>query len=226
LQVRQPHQLALELLTELGLVGLLLGAALVACVAWTTRRVGRAAAPAVCLVVAFLVQAQLDFPWTIPAASIPAMAAAGVILGMSGRARPGRRSVGLARVAVAAVVGAGAITSAVIVGLATDRTSNAYFSDASPRVAAALADRATDLNPLAIDALLISAKARAQLGDRAAAARDARRATERQPENPFAWECLAAVGGGPQRTEAIARLVSLDPASDPAIQAPRCQPSW
>jgi hypothetical protein len=226
LQVRQPHQLVLELLTELGLVGFLLGAALVACVAWAVRRVGRAAAPAMCLVVAFLVQAQLDFPWTIPAASIPAMAAAGVILGMGGRARPGRRGVGAARVAVAAVVGVGAITSAVIVGVAADRTNNAYFSDASPTVAAALADRATDVNPLAIDSLLISAKARAQLGDRAAAARDARRATGRQPENPFAWECLAAVGDGPQRTEAIARLAALDPARDPAIQAPRCQPSW
>ena len=226
LRVRQPHQLALELLTELGLVGLLLGVALVVCVAWASRRVGRAAGPALCLVVAFLLQAQLDFPWTIPAASIPAMAAAGVILGMGGRFRMARRRVGIARVAVAAVVGAGAIASAVVVATAAHRTNDAYFSDASPAVAVALADRATDLNPLAIDSLLIAAKAHDQLGDRAAAVRDASRASNRQPENPFAWECLAAVADGSRRTDAIARLATLDPARDPLIQPPRCQPSW
>ena len=226
LKVRQPHQLALELLTELGVVGLLLGLVLVVCVAWAARRAGRAAAPALCLVVAFLVQAQLDFPWTIPAASVPAMAAAGAILGLGSRALPAPGRLGMARVAVAAVVGAGAIASAIVVGVAAHRTDDAYLSDGSPAVAARLADRAMGLNPLAIDSLLIAAKAQSQLGDHAAAVRDARHATDRQPENPFAWECLAAVADGAVRRVAIARLATLDPARDPVVAPPRCQPSW
>ena len=226
LNVRQPHQLLLELLTELGAVGLLLGLAVVACVAWAARRAGRAAAPALCLVVAFLIQAQLDFPWTIPAASIPAMAAAGVVLGMGGPAVAARRTTATARVVAAAVVAVAAIVSAVVVGVAASRTNDAYMSDAAPAVAVAKADRATGVNPLAIDSLLIAAKGHAQLGDPVAAVRDARRATERQPDNPFAWECLAAVAGGPVRAAAIDHLADLDPVRDPAADPPRCQPSW
>lgn len=226
LKVRQPHQLALELLTELGAVGLLLGVALVGCVIWAARRAGRAAAPALCLVVAFLIQAQLDFPWTIPAASIPAMAGAGVVLGMCGPRVAATRATGAARVAATAIVAVGAIVSAAVVAVAASRTNDAYLSDASPAAAVAKADRATDLEPLAIDSLLIAAKGRAQLGERAAAIHDARRATERQPENPFAWECLAAVADGPVRAAASARLAALDPARDQAQDPPHCQPSW
>lgn len=226
LKVRQPHQLGLELLTELGVVGLLLGIALVGCVVWGARRAGRAAAPALCLVVAFLIQAQLDFPWTIPAASIPAMAAAGVVLGMGGPRIAATRATGAARIAATAVVAVGAIVSATVVAVAASRTNDAYLSDASPAVAVAKADRATGLNPLAIDSLLITAKGHAQLGDRAAAVRDARRATDRQPENPFAWECLAAVADGPVRVVATSRLEDLDPARDQAKDPPRCRPSW
>lgn len=226
LKVRQPHQLVLELLTELGLVGLLLGIAVVGCVVWAAWRAGRVAAPALCLVVAFLIQAQLDFPWTIPAASIPAMAAAGVVLGMGGPPVAARRAAATTRVTAATVVAVAAIVSATVVAVAASRTNDAYLSDAAPAVAVAKADRATGLNPLAIDSLLITAKARAELGDRVAAVRDARRATGRQPDNPFAWECLAAVADGPVRTAALSRLADLDPARDPAKDPPRCQPSW
>jgi O-antigen ligase len=226
LKVREPHQLALELMTELGVVGLLLGVAVVGCVAWAAWRAGRAAGPALCLVVAFLIQAQLDFPWTIPAASIPAMAAAGVVLGMGGPARPAHRAAGAARLAVAAAVAVGAIASAAVLAVADHRTNDAYLSDAVPARAIAKADRATGLNPLAIDAILISAKANSQLGERAAAIRDARRATDRQPDNPFAWECLAAVADEPLRAEAVARLAELDPARDPVADPPRCRPGW
>ncbi len=136
------------------------------------------------------------------------------------------RATGAARIAATAVVAVGAIVSAAVVAVAASRTNDAYLSDASPAVAVAKADRATGLNPLAIDSLLITAKGHAQLGDRAAAVRDARRATDRQPENPFAWECLAAVADGPVRVAAISRLEDLDPARDQAKDPPRCQPSW
>jgi hypothetical protein len=224
LRVREPHQLVLELLTELGAVGLLLAGLAVAGVVWAARRAGRAAvAPAVCMTVGFLVQAQLDVPWTTPAVMVPVAAAAGVMLAAGGTAAGGRW--GAARAVAVAAIGAAAIASSLVLSVASTRASDAVLADANPREVVRLAPDAASLNPLAIGALLAEARARAQLGDDRGAVRVARLATGRQPENPFAWECLAAVGAAADRAEATVRLVRLDPRRDPTV-LPRCQPGW
>lgn len=226
LQVRQPHQLGLELLTELGIVGLALGLAAVGAVVWAARRTGRAAAPAVALVAAFLVQAQLDIPWTSPAATIPAMAAAGVVVAMGARHHTVRRGVSAGRVGVVTVLAFGASLSALWLWNGERRTTDAYLiASTNPIKGAAMAHEAAEDAPLSIGAFLVEARTLLELGDRSGAIAAARRAAERQPDHPFAWECLATVATGSQREEAIARWSELDPRRLPATP-PACQAGW
>ena len=226
LQVRQPHQLGLELLSELGLVGLLLGMVALVAVAWAVRRAGRAAGPAFGLVVAFLVQAQLDIPWTSPAATIPALGAAGVIVAMGARTGGAARAWSLTRVGVTTAVAVAASVSGVIVWSAERRASNAFVVLSTDPARAADLARSAAGDPLpAIGPFLVEARARGELGDQSGAIQAARRATDRQPDNPFAWECLSAVTTGAQRTEALRRWSKLDPVRNSAA-SPTCQPGW
>ena len=123
LQVRQPHQLGLELMTELGVVGLVLGLLLVGVVVCAARRVGRGAGPALAIVIPFLIQAQLDTPWSSPAAYVPALAAGGVILGLVGGSATARR--GAARGLIVGVVALGVCASALVVWSGERRASPA-----------------------------------------------------------------------------------------------------
>ncbi len=226
LQVRQPHQLGLELMSELGLVGLLLGLTALAAVAWGARRAGRAAAPALGIVLAFLVQAQLDIPWTSPAATIPAMGAAGVIVAMGARPQATSHAVGLVRIGVVAVVAVGACVSALVLWHGERRATDADLAAAAdPARGAALAHSAAGSAPLSIGPLLVEARALASLGDRSGATSAARRAVDRQPDNPFAWECLVAVADTAQRAGAVQRWTRLDPHRD-TTRVATCQPGW
>jgi hypothetical protein len=217
----------LELLSELGLVGLLLALVALAAVVWGARRVGRAAGPALGIVAAFLVQAQLDIPWTSPAATVPALAAAGVVVAMGAQARVGgHRPLQLARVGVTAVVAIGACVSALVLWRAERTATDAYLAaSVDPARGAALAHAAAGTAHLSIGPLLVEARALTTLHDRAGATAAARRAVDRQPDNPFAWECLAAVADPAQRTDAVRRWTRLDPHRDTTI-AGTCQPGW
>lgn len=237
LRVRQPHQLGLELLTEIGIVGF--GLALVALVAVlvAARRAGRDAAPALAILAAFLVQAQLDIPWSFPALALPAMAAAGVILAMGARpqVRAGR---GAGRVGVAAACALAALISGFVpwvaarratdamtaiapaIGLSTDtRPDAATLAEASRRAA-----RAADVNPLAVAPRLVEAQGWSAAGAQDRARDAARDATRRQPENPFAWQCLVSLTEGTERAEAQARWDRFDPRHDPNRPA-ACRPT-
>ena len=232
LLVRQPHQLGLELLSELGLVGLLLALVALATVVWGARRVGRAAGPALAILAAFLVQAQLDIPWTSPAATVPALAAGGVVVAMGVQAGAGKtgilghRPLQLARVGVTAVVAIAACVSALVVWRAERTATDAYLSASiDPARGAALAHTAARNARWSIGPLLVEARALATLNDRAGATAAARRAVDRQPDNPFAWECLAAVADATQRTGAVRRWTKLDPHRDTTVAA-KCQPGW
>jgi O-Antigen ligase len=223
--VRQPHQLGLELLSELGVVGLAIGLLVVAAVVWGVRRAGRAAGPALAIVVAFLIQAQLDIPWTVPAVSVPALVGAGVVMGLGARGAA-RRSLDGVRVAVTVGVAVAAATSALAVWQGERRATDAVFAaDADPGRGADVARSAADNAWPAISPLLTEAKARFELGDSGGATSAAQRAVRRQPENPFAWECLAAVSTGALRAEALRRWTALDPRRDDAAP-PACQPGW
>ncbi|MBM3698099.1 MAG: hypothetical protein FJW78_06425, partial [Actinobacteria bacterium] len=85
LNVRQPHNLVLEIGSGLGIIGLALLGCLIAGVAWAAVRAFQGRAPptvALPLAVfgAFALQSQLDWSWTVPALTTAAMAAGGVVI--------------------------------------------------------------------------------------------------------------------------------------------------
>jgi hypothetical protein len=228
LTTTEPHQLELQLLTELGIVGLALALAAIAGIGWAAWRAGRSAGPVLAVFVAFLVQAQLDVPWSLPALVVAAFAAAGAVLALGGiRAASGARpAAAQAAVVAVSVLALAAVASATTVWLAERKMDQAAtLLDVQGRTEAALgpAGRAADINRLAATPLILSARARLALGDRPAAAALARRATGRQPDNPFAWECLAAAGQA-DAAAALARAVALNPRRDPG-QPPACRPA-
>ncbi len=203
LNVRQPHNLVLEIGSGLGIVGLALLACLIAGVAWAAVRAFQDRAPptvALPLAVfgAFLLQSQLDWSWTVPALTTAAMAAAGVVIATAapGPAPPGRA------VPQPAVGGAWALVPIVILSAVLPwwsqekvASGNQAISAGQPAVADERAAEASDLNPLAVQPWLLRARAAALMGDPAAMRMAARRATEVQPSNPAGWTLLAIAYG-------------------------------
>jgi hypothetical protein len=220
LNVRQPHNLLMEIFSGLGVVGLALLACLIGGIAWAAVRAWQdRASPTTALplavVAAFLLQSQLDWTWTVPALTVVAMAAGGVIIAAAapGPAPPGRA---LPR---AAVGGAWAVVpvlmlSALLPWWSQEKVSsgNRAISAGQPAVAEARAAEASDLNPLAIQPWLLRARA-AALMDNPVGLRDAaRRATEVQPDNPAGWSLLAiAYGDTPAGAAAWRRVLVLNP---------------
>jgi len=237
LQTREPHQLTLEVTSELGLVGLLLALTGLGATVVAARRLGRAAVPPAAMLGVFLLQAQSDLTWMIPAAFLPAMAAAGVILG----AHSARYPAVTRRTGVTLAVGVPLVAVATFSALTLWRADHDALQAVTRLQAAELADgrgavvdwnpaidaaRSADrLNPLGIRGLLAEARALDGGGDRAGAVVVARRATDRQPDNPAAWECLAAVSRDGDRAAAIERMTPLDPRRDPNRRL-SCRPGW
>jgi hypothetical protein len=140
----QPHSIELELLAELGLVGLCLFvlaiAATAACAVRGERRLGGAA---LAMLTALVLQASVDWTWSFPALVVPVALVAGAAAGGALRRPPG---------AAVTVVGAAGLL-AVLVALAApwlseralDRATELQHRDA-PAAFDAIA-RARDWNP-------------------------------------------------------------------------------
>ena len=220
LNVRQPHNLVLEIASGMGLVGLALLGCIVAGVAWAGVRVWqRRGPPTVALPLAvfsaFLLQSQLDWTWTVPALTTAAMAAGGVVIAAAapGQAPPGRE------VPRAVVAGAWALApiimlSALLPWWSQEKVAsgNQAISAGQPAVAQERAEEASGLNPLAIQPWLLRARAAALLGDTREMRAAARRATEVQPDNPAGWTLLAiAYGDTPAGQAAWRRVLVLSP---------------
>ena len=199
LNVRQPHNLVLEIGSGLGLVGLALLGCLIAGVAWAAVRAFQDRAPptvALPLAVfgAFLLQSQLDWSWTVPALTTAAMAAGGVVIASAapGPAAPGRalpRPVVAGAWALAPII----VLSAVVPWWSQEKVAsgNQAISAGQPAIAVQRAIEASELNPLAVQPWLLRARAAALAGSPVDMRMAARRATEVQPDNPAAWTLLA-----------------------------------
>jgi O-antigen ligase len=101
--VRDTHSLEVEMAAELGLVGLLAFAIMVAGVALSARRAllhhrALAAGPCAALLAWFL-HASIDWDWELPAVTLPAIALAGalVVLGETSPDQPPRADTGSSR---------------------------------------------------------------------------------------------------------------------------------
>ena len=101
--VRDVHSLEFEMAAELGLVGLLAFAIMVAGVVLAARRAlarHRAlAAGASAALIAWLLHASIDWDWQLPAVTLPAIALAGalIVLAETTRAQPPRADTGSSR---------------------------------------------------------------------------------------------------------------------------------
>lgn len=191
-----PHNLALQALSETGLVGaLLLGGFAVAAALAVARALRRlrgeeraAAAALAAALVAYLAHALIDIGWEYVAASAPFLLALGVLLasGRPGAARRARRP--RAALAVGAVT-LTALASLASPWLADRRIEDAYaaFARGADGEARARAEQASALNPLSVEPLHVRALAAELTGDLDGAERLLRDAVDLQPQNPETW---------------------------------------
>lgn len=216
----EPHDLVLRTLSGVGLVGFALLVALAAALVVAARRALRTArrievAAPLAVLVAFGLQAVVDWSWAIPALTVPALAAGGVLIALAapgpaaGARRPGGAPVaGLT--ALAALVAASALLPWWSVRL-NDRADLALVND-DPTTGLRLARAAAARNPLALGPLRTEARALNALGEPGQALAVTITMTRVQPDNPAAWRALARAWSTDSRSrDAWERVLALDP---------------
>jgi O-Antigen ligase/TPR repeat len=225
-QASEPHSVPLQVLADLGIVGLgllLVGVAgSVLGVRRGVRLAGsderRAIAALACVVLAFGLHTLVDYDLDFLAVSAPALATLGVLLAVG---RPHARLVARAPelVALAALVVAAVLAVALpaLAGRAVQRSYDAvYAGDFAEGVR--LADRARLLDPLSLGPIQARAAAADAAGDQAAAVAWYEKATRLQPENPDPWYDLGfyewqVTGDMCSAYQALNRSYTLDPRS-------------
>ena len=204
----EPHNLPVQMLAELGLIGLaLLVLACVMLLRGSIRRSGHELALAL-LLPAFLVHSLVDVDWDFAAVAAPAFVAAGALAG-GPAARRVRGFSFLPAVGIGLIV-LGSLGSP---WLARRWIDEAAF--ASPKRATTLANRAHRLDPFLLDPYWIKA-------DAAPTNREAYRqyllAVDRQPQNPqpwlFAGEFAMRVGCPYAAWQHLERYTELDQKSN------------
>jgi hypothetical protein len=221
LNTREAHGVLPSVVSGTGLVGFGLLVVLVAGVVWGVVRAGVRHPGADIgvpfgILAAFTLQASVDWSWQIPALTVPAFAAAGVVLaaaapgGRDGRpGRPGPVAAGL--IAGACLL---AVASAALPWWSSHQTSTGEdaLAGGRPAVARDRADDARAANPLTIAPLLLLGRAHTDLGEPARALGAYREATRLQPDNPEAWRALAIfLGRDPSAVDAWREVRRLDP---------------
>ena len=221
LATREPHGVGPRFLSGTGLVGTALFAALVGAIVWGVLRAARiGVGPEIGLplavLAAFALQASIDWAWAIPALTVPAFAAAGVVLAAAapGRAtgaaaRPGPLAAGA--LAVRRGAGGGQRGAAMVVG--PRRGAGRGRARPARRAGGPRPRRRRPGREPARAGPAAAARRGVHRPRQAARALGAyRKATEVQPDNPAAWRALARfLGDGPEALEAWARVRGLDP---------------
>jgi O-Antigen ligase/Tetratricopeptide repeat len=235
IEVREPHSLPLQLLTETGLVGLaLFGGFAVAAGVGVVRGVRalpepeRAAGVALALGPAlFLAGTLFDIHWDLVAASAPAFAVVGLLLGrgVGGRSRDPLRAL------VVAGLAAACLYSLAAPWLADRRVSAAYDAIADGDLATAVdrASSARSLNPLSLEPLFALGYVEFARGQFDRARDYYARAVEVQPESREAWFQLGQLEYEVERYQdayqRFNRMYALDPHGPDVewVQRARCR---
>ncbi len=252
-EVTQPHSLAMQLLSDTGGVGFLLLLGGLLALGWAaTRRVlaledGRErdlAAALLAIAAAWFVHALLEDDLTLPAVTVPALLALGVLAARPSRPLPvlvpPRRAIvidpreesrgrgtRLLVVAVAALALACVVASSVLPSVAADQVAQAREAAATGTAAglqegsadAALAAR---LDPLSVQPLLAGAAIEQRRGSVPAARSLLLEAVGRQPRDAGSWARLSELSSSALDFDGAAsaakRAAALDPRS-PSILA-------
>jgi cytochrome c-type biogenesis protein CcmH/NrfG len=177
------------------------------------------------VVAAFALQAAVDWSWAIPALTVPALAAAGIVLAVAAPGAPDPSRAGPRPLAAGVLAG---VATLLVLSAALPwwsaravREGRAALADGRPADAVALAKDARAANPFSLGPLVLMAQAYTDEGDLPRALGAYRAATRVQPGNPQSWRALALfLGPDPQATGAWRRVHRLNP-QDPeaAIRA-------
>ncbi len=223
LTVRQPHNIALQFLGELGIIGfaLAVGAAItglvaasraVACLPDAERRAALAILLVLCV---YAVHAFVEVDWDFIALTGPVFLGLGLLLGRGPMWWPEARPLAAL---VPVVLLALCLISLILPPLADrnlDRSSRLVTTDPEEALAAALAAEA--LNPLALGPLFARADAQIVLGRPDSARAAYFDAVRKQPNNAAGWFALAGFesseGNELAALAAYARASALDPQS-------------
>ena len=215
-KVRDAHTLYLEVLAELGPVGLALllvalGAPLAAAVLVRAQPLTSAAFAAYA---AFLLHAGIDWDWELPAITVAALVCAAVMLASARREErllelgPLARGAGVAAALVLVLVAFASLTGNSAIA-ASDRAAD----DQNWTKAAEQARKARRWAPWSSEPWQRLGEAHLGQGEFAAAEHDFREAINREPRDFELWLDLARATDGAERARAVARAHALNPYS-------------
>lgn len=197
LETTEPHSLPLQLLADLGAVGLALSGGAAAAGVVAVRRALRrregaeraAALPLALLLGVGALHALVDIPWDFLAVTAPGALVLGALLRAAGTPRPGRPRAPAALAAPAVALAGAALVSLVLPWLAARRLDDAYaaLGRLEPRAALAAARESRSLNGFSTEPLRVEALAQALEGRDGAALTLYEQAAVQQPGNWSTW---------------------------------------
>jgi Flp pilus assembly protein TadD len=210
--VRDVHNLYLETLTELGVIGLLVVVGVLLIPLVVSRRVHEPMlAAALAGYCAFLLHAAFEWDWEMPVVTFAALVLAATLV----LARPGERAMQFGRgVRLGATAVLGLLTVFAVVTLA----GNEYVVAAERRAVAGdsagaekRARRADRLIPWASEPWLVIGDSRARAGNYVRARSALRKAISRDPSDWTLWYRLTAISAGDARNTALRQALTLNP---------------
>ena len=200
--VTEPHDLPLQALAEIGLVGFLLAvgaglAALLAVRAALRRLAGEEQAAALALAVAALLyplHGLVDYDWDFVSVSAPFFFTLGVLIGGPPSGRFLHRPLEAFAVGAVSATAFASLLTPWLADRGVRAAQDSLFAG-RPAEAADRADAARSLNPFSVDPLFAAAEAAHAQDDTLEALRLYVRATELQPENWRTWYELGSFEG-------------------------------